>query len=82
MRKSFLGAGRSPWVGAQAGFAHMKSSGGAGEYDYSSSDSGWSGWVNAGLTLSQRVSIFGGGGVTGLWDGHGKNVRLGVEIRP
>jgi hypothetical protein len=78
IRKAITAADRSPWVSAEAGFAHMTSV--SGEFDANSS--GWSAWVHAGLPITQNISAFGGGGLTGLWDGTGKNFRLGLEMRP
>lgn len=78
LRKSFPMGVRSPWVGVEAGFARMNSSGSG----YSESSNGWSTWVHAGVPVTSSVSVFGGGGITGLWDGTGKNVRIGLEITP
>jgi hypothetical protein len=69
---------RSPWVSVEAGYARMNSKGG----EYSESANGWSSWLHAGVPLTGTVSVFGGGGLTGLWDGTGKNVRIGLEITP
>ena len=78
LRKSFPMGVRSPWVGVEAGFARMNSSGSG----YSASSNGWSTWLHAGVPVTSSVSVFGGGGITGLWDGTGKNVRFGLEITP
>lgn len=78
LRKSFSMGVRSPWVGVEAGVARMNSSGGG----YSAHSTGWSTWVHAGVPVTASVSVFGGGGITGLWDGTGKNIRLGIEFAP
>ncbi len=85
IRKQLSTGDRAPWVGGQLGFARMNSSGdafGSGSGGYSGSSNGWSAWVNGGFPLSNRLSVLGGAGLTGLWDGQGKNVRLGLEVRP